>query len=267
MDKNKFILMVAERMQNEKCELFVGSGISRGSGVASWSEILRPLAEEININLQDTMDLPLIAQYIINENSGNANILKLQLDKAFGKEFELNAYHRAILDMRVNRIWTTNYDGLLEKCFSSQEKRIISSDGDLTTPRQNNKLEIIKIHGSITSNVNEIVLAQEDYDRFRYTRKAMVHKLRESLMNSSFLFIGYGYRDPDIRNVMIEAMYLMKENTLDHYIILDKLSKQKDESKENFKQREKLFKYWIKELNRLGIRELIVGSHEELEQV
>lgn len=267
MDKNKFIQMVAERMKNQKCELFVGSGISRESGVASWSDILRPLAEEININLQDTMDLPLIAQYIINENAGNANILKLQLDKAFGKKFELNAYHRAILNMRVNRIWTTNYDGLLEKCFSSQEKRIISSDGDLATPRQNNKLEIIKIHGSITSNVNEIVLTQEDYDGFRYTRKAMVHKLRESLMNSSFLFIGYGYRDPDIRNVMIEAMYLMKENTLDHYIILDKLNIQKDESEESFKQRKKLFKYWLKELNRLGIRELIVDSHKELEQV
>lgn len=266
MNKELFIRTVSEKMNIGKCELFVGSGISSESGLPGWKELLEPLADNIGLKLTDDDDLPMIAQYIVNNNSGNRNCINNRIEECLDKkEFEPNRYHHVLANMKVNRVWTTNYDYLLEKCFASRKPNVIKSNSDLTKIKFNSGMEIIKIHGSLDGNLDEIVLTQQDYDEILFKKTALTQKLEDSFMNKSFLFIGYGYRDPDIRNLMIAATMKCKPNYCqDHYIILKKPSARKGEQEQEFKRREMLFNFWCKELNRIGIRELIIEEYDEM---
>lgn len=269
MKKELFINIISEKINTGKCELFVGSGISRPSNVPSWKTLLAPLADNIGIELDDEDDLPMIAQYIVNCNSGNKNCIFNRLEECFDKrEPELNEYHYALSNIRVNRVWTTNYDLLLERCFSDRKPNPINCNTDLQKNKLNRRMEIIKIHGSIDGNWDDIVLTQNDYDEVLYKKTALTQKLEDSFINSSFLFLGYGYRDPDIRNLMIAAARKSESaHSLDHYIILTNITRKKNESKEEFAKRKRLFELWIKELNRIGIQELLIDTHEELLEI
>ena len=50
--------------------LFAGAGLSRPSGFVDWKELLRPLAEDIGLKIDDEHDLTLVAQYVRNK-AGN----------------------------------------------------------------------------------------------------------------------------------------------------------------------------------------------------
>lgn len=270
MKKKRFIECVSKRINSGKCDLFVGSGISCESGMPSWREILKPMAEDIGVYLADEEDLPMIAQYIVNENSGNRNVIRNRLMEIFNDEhYTTNRYHWTMHNMNVSTIWTTNYDHLIEQSMSGRNYYVISSDTDLVQPRNNKEeIEVIKVHGSIDNDSTEIVLTQQDYDEILFKKPAIAQRLRDTLIKKSILFIGYGYNDPDIRTIMIEAMKLMHDNSQEHYIILlNKKSKELKKDKGAKKQKKLRFNLWRKELNRIGIRELVVESNDELNAV
>ena len=267
MKKERFIEEVSKKILAEKCDLFVGSGISSESGMPSWEELLSPLAEGMGISLTKEDDLPMIAQYIVNNNSGNKNIIYNRIIECYGKGYAVNKYHNAISNMSVNTVWTTNYDELLEKCFVMRKPKVVRSNEDLSKPALKREFEIIKLHGCIKGKLEDIVLTQQEYDEYLFNKVAIAQRLRDSFIQKSFLFIGYGYRDPYIRNIMIESTKQSNKYSQDHYIILFKISRKPDEFEKEFEQRKIRFDLWIKELNRIGIRELVVNDSDELEEV
>ena len=265
MKKELFINEVSKRIFEGKCDLFIGSGVSRESQMPSWKELLQPLAENIGIVVEDEDDLPMLAQYIVNENSGNKNFIYSRIRDCCDKRYTLNRYHYVISDLNINTVWTTNYDELLEECFQLRKPRVIRCSEDLSSPIKRTEMMIIKLHGCIKGNVKDIVLTQQEYDEYLSNKTAIAQKLRDSFIQRNFLFIGYGYRDPNIRNIMIEATRQSNnEYSQEHYIILFDVERKENEIEERFNQRKKRFELWIKELNRIGIRELVVKNSDEL---
>lgn len=259
MEKEEFIKKVAKKILENKCDLFIGSGISSASGMPSWKNLLEDLAKEIKLEINDEDDLKLIAQYIINANSGNNNKIRNKLKECIKNDFPINDNHRAIQNLNIKTIWTTNYDNLLEKTFEGKRIcNIISSDSELSSPKFENDLNIIKLHGCINRDMKNIIITQEDYDKFIFEKEAMAQKLRDTLLNKSILFLGYGYRDPDIRNIMIEAMKQANNHTEEHFMII---TFDKKVGKGNL-QKELRFDLWTKELQRLGIETLVVDTYK-----
>lgn len=166
MKKDRFVEEVSKKVLAGKCDLFVGSGISRESKMPSWEELLQPLAEDMGITLTEEDELPMIAQYIVNNNSGNKNIIYNRIIECCGKEYSLNKYHNAISNMNINTVWTTNYDQLLEKCFEMREPKVVRTNDDLSKPALKQEFEIIKLHGCIKGKLEDIVLTQQEYDEF-----------------------------------------------------------------------------------------------------
>ena len=267
MEKEAFIEMVSQRILAGKCDLFVGSGISSESHLPSWRELLYPLAKDCGIEIDEKDNLPMIAQYIVNNNSGNRNILYSRITECYEKDYPVNKYHNAISKMSIHTVWTTNYDLLLEKCFDKRNPRIICRNDDLPYPSLKSEFEIIKIHGSVGRDIKEIVLTQQDYDECLFNKEAIAQKLRDSFIQKSFLFIGYGYRDPDIRNIMIEASKQVDKFPQDHFIIMFNPYPKTEESSCDDESDRIRFALWRKELNRIGIKELLVNDSDELEEV
>ena len=69
--------------------VFAGAGLSRPSGFVVWKELLRPLAEDIGLNIDDEYDLTAVAQYVRNKSGNRAAINSTILD-AYSKNVAMN---------------------------------------------------------------------------------------------------------------------------------------------------------------------------------
>jgi len=266
LTKETLISKVSDALFENRGVIFIGSGISAPSTQVNWFDLLKPLAEDLKIELDDEHDdLPLIAQYIVNECTGNRGYLLNEISKVFNKNFPLNSYHKALSTTKVSSIWTTNYDLLLERAFSEFLIDVKVNDDAISRNFTNSDIEILKIHGCISrSHHNEIVITQEDYEDFLDNKPATSQRLCNDLLKKSFLFIGYSYRDPNIRNIMTTARRLAKKATQEHYLIT---LKPKHTNKRILKQKQRRLELWCKDLKRLGISTLVIENKDELEEI
>lgn len=262
MERTQFVKEIASKMRKNMCDLFIGSGISAPSGLPTWSNFLLPYLSEIGVHLREDDNLPLLAQYIVNSNSGNRNIISEAVYNTFGQDYPLNEYHKLISKFPIRTIWTTNYDCLLEKTFFDRDIRVVTSEDTLLHPHNNPNIEIVKLHGCAKTAAQGIVLTQADYDCFLFDKPKISQRLREAIIDRSILFLGYSYHDPNIQAIMTQAYRMMNEITNTHYILLCAIERRKNESDESFRQRNLHFHLWLSELNRIGIRELVVPRSE-----
>ena len=266
LNKETLINKVSEALYENRGAIFVGSGISAPSAKVDWFRLLSPFTEDLGIKLDNNHDdLPLIAQYIVNEYTGNRGPLVNVISKEFNKNLSMNNYHVALAATKVGTIWTTNYDTLLEKAFSDFLIDVKVNDDSISRNVVNSDIEILKVHGCISrSHHDEIVITQEDYDDFLTNKPAIAQRLCNDLLKLSFLFIGYSYRDHNIKNVMIASRRLAKNTTQEHYLIT---TAPKDRDPDVLREKKRRQELWQKDLKRLGVSTLEIENHKELETI
>ncbi|HEX3684988.1 MAG TPA: SIR2 family protein [Bryobacteraceae bacterium] len=269
MDKDSFVREFGTELSNGSGALFIGAGISKPSGVPTWTELIQPLASSRLglIDLHDA-DLTQIAQYIVNESGGNRGALIHQLRSQLSGPFLTNSYHRALVQTQVATVWTTNYDVLLEQAFrqASFLVDVKATDDAISRSVPNHEVEIIKMHGSVEQSPHQdLVITAEDYEDFDVHRPATSERLRSDLLTKSFLFLGYSYRDPNIHGMVATARRLANKATRQHFLIVAKEQALDDETLDGFQRRELLAQLWSEDLRRFGIHTVILSDHLELE--
>lgn len=253
MTQDEFIEIFSYSLYNGKGVYFIGSGISVPSGLPNWKGLMEKFVREIGIDkVEDTDDLPLLAQYYVNNKS------KRDLYKTINTDFSKrkpNIYHDLIKITNVRTIWTTNYDDLLEKTFKNDFELKISDQEVFTFLENKEKIEIIKVHGSIKHKIKDIVITQSDYEDFFIRKPTVVQRLKVDLLQKSFVFMGYNYGDPNIQNILTEVRRLKSdENKIKHYILLKNKVDQK-------------FKLWCDNLERYNVFPVIYDQHDDLKNI
>lgn len=142
---------------------------------------------------------------IINKNSS----LKLEIanylknidikDKLDKLDDDLKNEIQEFRKIKIDGIFTTNYDLLLENLFDDyctfiNQKNILNS-------RNYNINEIYKIHGCCT-DFNNIVLTEEDYKKFKKDNLYVMAKLLTIFVEHPVIFIGYSLNDKYIREII-----------------------------------------------------------------
>jgi hypothetical protein len=70
---------------------FIGSGVSRDSGVPAWSDLLGPLAKtRLGIDVRDEDDLAEVAQYVLNRSGGNRGALIHGFVESLRRDYQPN---------------------------------------------------------------------------------------------------------------------------------------------------------------------------------
>lgn len=252
----QFIEDYAEELVAGNAAYFVGAGISVDSSLPDWGGLIKPFTDKIGISDLKGKDLPLMAQYVINEETGNRGPFINAISRKLRKSFSPNAYHEAIAKTNLRTIWTTNYDNLLEKVFGNTTIDVKFTDESISRDVLDNQVEIIKMHGCIyNSHRDDIVITQSDYEDFFIKKPAITQRLRLDLLQKSFLFLGYGYGDSNIKNIITEARRLTGNNTRQHYLIT---TDKKDDPE---------FKLWCSNLRRYGIRVIKISKHDDLKPI
>ncbi len=200
-----------------ECVVFVGSGLSAGSGLPDWRTLIDKLADGLAIapssrrgDLEYLLDL---AQWYRNEGlrpTVEELVARLYASKSASAHPTVGHYLLASLPARY--FVTTNYDDLLETALAGLRRHAfrVVSDREVARTGSPDGCYVVKLHGCAMSD-GGVVLSRDDYDEFFRTRPAMALLLEGLLLNQTFLFAGYGLRDPDFRQIWARVGALLRD--------------------------------------------------------
>ncbi|MCS1231451.1 SIR2 family protein, partial [Escherichia coli] len=203
----------------------VGKGNSRPP---SWKQFLEGCLPELSSgsSLQ-------IKRLIKNEDYLTAcELIKAKLPKGRFDEIAKNAFlnphyakadiHEFLFKLDCRIVVTPNFDKIYETYVSKETEGTVSVknyfDSDIASAIKDSGRVILKIHGTI-DNTSNLIFSRSDYAKARSQYRDFYEILNALGLTHTFLFIGCGANDPDIRLLLEDAFF--KHNAVKpHYMVM-----------------------------------------------
>ncbi len=255
ISKEYLIKNFAKMIQEGHAALFVGAGMSKGAGLVDWKELLKEPAEILGLSLERETDFPEIAEYFVHK-MGNRGSFIQRIINDLGIPEKGNAFHKFLPDLPVKKIWTTNFDTLLEDSYRSAGKvcDVIKQDTDFVTSKPQSEVKIYKMHGDI-SNPAHIIITQDDYDTYESRYPTMLSKFYNDMAEESFLFLGFSFTDPNFDKVLSRIRSRFGNLLREHYTILREPEDDYEKNK---------LKHFIQNLKRYNIQAVVIQNYAEI---
>lgn len=264
---NELIRNYSKAVQEGYAAVFAGAGLSRSSGYVDWKSLLKPLAQEIGLNIDKENDLVAVAQYYRNER-GNRAAINQAIMEAFTNETKENENINILTRLAIDTYWTTNYDQLLENGLRGNNRKVeVKVDKDqLAVTLHDRDAVLYKMHGDVERPA-DAVITKDDYERYDIKRPLFRTALQGDLISKTFLFIGFSFEDPNLDYILSRIHTLLNENERDHYCFFKRVQKEKGESDEDFAYRKIKQDFREKDLKRYGIQAVFVDKYEEITDI
>lgn len=219
-------------VQERKCVLFLGSGLSALAGYPSWSQLIDRLVGEAkrrpNARLEGLEAIEARRDYFMlaefaRETLGTAEYARL-LKEVLGGPVPTTEAHKLIAATDYRGIITTNYDRLLETTITQVRSWVPSTFTHDALPAMaealfNSELFVFKMHGDIMSP-GSIILTARDYDHMLLRSPHVRALLFGVFLNYKLLFVGYSLRDPDFNLILRELTLLFENYVPAHYALV-----------------------------------------------
>ena len=210
--------------RDKKLIPFIGAGFSKNLDLPSWDEVLSIIADKLEWSPEVMLsqgDHYQIAEYYKLVKRRSIAELRSELDKLFNDK-SINVLdsepHSLLVELDAPIIYTTNWDTLIERAFQEHKKpyHVIRNLNDIIdAPRD--ATHIVKFHGDFTGDDDDIVFTETSYfDRLDF-QSALDIKLRSDILGRSVIFIGYSFRDINIRFLWYKLLKLI-DIVSGHYI-------------------------------------------------
>lgn len=263
----EFIKSYVEEIENSNAAIFAGAGLSRPAGYVDWKELLRGIANDIQLNVDLETDLISLAQYHYNEYNGRHKINQVLIDE-FTKSAEITKNHEILANLPIGTYWTTNYDQLietsLEKAGKNVDKKI--EPESLSNSKSGSNATVYKMHGDI-SLAHKAVLIKDDYEDYNNKRELFTTALRGDLVSKTFLFVGISFDDPNLSQILGKIRILLGENSRSHYCIMKKINKTDFEDEEEYRYESIRQELRIKDLKRYHINVVLINEYTEITDI
>lgn len=235
MDWLESIKIIRHAQENNQLVIFVGAGVSKNSGMPSWTELIASIAEKIGYQHGDpcyscerrdkecpkiecegrhtyTQDelLRIPEYYFQSDTSDNHMEYYDFIQTKLRTDNESNPIDNEIFNLIPHHIITTNYDSLLERSNNSFTGlyTVVSQDSDLLSKA--NERYIIKMHGDLAIP-KSIVLKESDYIDYEQDHPLISTFIRSLLVNHTFLFLGYSLNDYNLNLIIGWINYFQKK--------------------------------------------------------
>lgn len=270
----KFINDFITEINSGDAAIFAGAGLSVASGFVNWKELLRDLADELNLDVDKEHDLISVAQYHFNKfKRGKINN---KIINEFTTLTSGNANHKTLSRLDIDTYWTTNYDKLIERSLEAEGKTVETKIRNLDFSRNIKKKDalVYKMHGDKDSP-DEAVLTKDDYETYNDKKELFSTALRGDLLSKTFLFIGFSFDDPNLEYILSRIKVLLKGNTPTHYCFFKELNqadfnnpnKLEEDNKEDFLYAKIKQELKIDDLVRYGIHAVMIKEYSEITEI
>lgn len=267
INKNIFVRDTLKELEEENVAVFAGAGLSMPAGYVSWGELLKPIAEELNIDIKKEYDLVSLAQYYINENLGNRSELNRRLIEVFTQDANSTENHKILARLPIKTYWTTNYDKLIEQTLEEESKKVdikyTRKHLSLTIPRRDAIL--YKMHGDI-SHPDDAILTKDDYESYHVKMDLYLSMLKGDLLNKTFIFLGFSFTDPNL-DYILSRVRLAGVSTKRHFNFTKKVTQWEGEELADFEYRKRKQELFIGDLKRFNIRTILVDDYNEITNI
>ena len=255
-------------MAEDNLAIFAGAGLSAPAGFVSWPELLRPIAEELELEVEKETDLVALAQYHCNSNLANRGKLNQLLINELSDEAVITANHKILARLPVSTYWTTNYDKLIEKALAEAGKipdtkcRI----KQLSFTKRGRDAVVYKMHGDI-DHPDEAILTKDDYENYHVRMQPFINALSGDLVSKTFLFLGFSFTDPNLDYILSRVRVAYSTDQRQHYCIQRIVVREDDEAQADTEYRERKQDLFVQDLLRFGIKTILVSDYSEITDI
>lgn len=202
-----------------KCVIFLGSGVSsqaqnaHGVHPKTWKEFLEAARDEMITDaklkpsisaLIKTGDY-LTACQVIKDNIRDDRFHDFLKREFLDPNFSPAAICDDIINLDVKLVATPNFDKLYETRANYVQQASVAVkhyyDNDVAEVVRDDRRTVIKIHGSIDTP-SKMIFTRLQYAKARNEHRSFYSILEALAITHTFLFLGSGLSDPDIRLVL-----------------------------------------------------------------
>lgn len=267
--KDQFITEFSRELEECNIAIFAGAGLSVPAGFVNWKQLLKPLADAINLDVDQEYDLISLSQYHVNEHGNNRSDLNDAILNNFSQRTAIQTEnHRVLARLPIDTFWTTNYDSLIEDALSQTGKLpdVKYAVDQLPQTRRGRNAVVYKMHGDYR-HASTAVLCKEDYEKYSETRGPFITALSGDLVSKTFLFLGLSFSDPNLDYVLSRIRNLHGENQRKHFCILRKEAPMPDDEPGGLEYRVAKQQLFIKDLLRYNIRTVLIDDYSEITSI
>lgn len=264
ISEDTFVREYVRELRNRNAAVFVGAGLSTGSGYVDWKGLLEDIIRDLKLDPDKEYDLVTVAQYYCNQTGSRGQLTQTIFDY-ISQTKAPTENHRLLASLPIQTYWTTNYDKLIENALSNAKKvpDIKSTLKHLAVTRPKRNVLVYKMHGDI-DDASQVVITKDDYEKYPLKMDAFISALRGDLIEKTFLFLGLSFTDPNIDYVLSRVRALYEKDQRQHYCILKKTNRRSKESKRDFEYRELKQHYFIKDLKRFAVQTVLVDDYPDI---
>ena len=233
--RDEYISLLKQSYKNEGLVLFLGSGVSKKSGIPVWNDLVYDLflalirdklGNRIEfIEYEEKFIIEKLKEFNDSSPLLQARYIRTGLGDSFDKIFSktlyknyarntnsnlLKAISRLCVARKIRSIVTYNFDSLLEEILCETGLQFKSIYRDMDLPSQN-ELAINHVHGFLPENSENyeglaeslLVFSEEGYhsliqDPYSWSNIIQLNLLREN----TCLMIGLSMNDPNLRRLL-----------------------------------------------------------------
>lgn len=267
-DKESFIKHICKELDDENVAVFAGAGMSAGVGFVNWANLLRPIAEELGLDVEKEHDLVALAQYHCNDNGNNRSQLNQRLIEEFSRDAVETETHRILSRLPISTYWTTNYDKLIENSLSKIGKiadvKYTKQQLAFTKPKRD--AVVYKMHGDV-DHPNDAVLTKDDYEKYHVKMDQYLSALKGDLISKTFIFIGFSFADPNLDYILSRVRVAYDGNQRRHYCFIKNIEQEEKEAEADFLYRKRKQELFVGDLSRFNIKAILINDYGEIEQL
>ena len=204
--------MIEQRLINvinsRRAWAFVGSGASVDAGLPTWQDLYLHVVRALESTVPPQPPLPATLPHSFGElmaRHGRTSVLT-QVATCLSSATQPGSVHRMLASWPFTAYVTTNYDNLLDLALQTYPSWV--SVGN--TPPEIRKISrdvsnvVWHPHGILPApaDTSRLILSQDDYDDIYPAGSPTSETLRALTRMRSFLFVGFGFNDPDLAQLL-----------------------------------------------------------------
>ena len=199
-------------IQSDSTILLFGAGSSLPSNAPSVEMIIEHLSKRFGqnregFNLSEITDL-------IEQKTKDRRRMIIEVQRLFSRVKPTGGLQHLPL-YAWKSIYTTNYDTLIEQVYRKRHAAltVYSSNFDFNVGPRPTNTRLFKLHGTIDQDVSlgntaRLILTGNDYNYTHEYRQFLFNTLKADLAESKLIIIGHSLSDPDIKEVISQAISL-----------------------------------------------------------